>query len=110
MLEFVDRRPTDVKHYHQLTAMVARADHRQSNLLRRLGDAAVVFDVRTWQTHVLPPAAAVVADLVDELSDDGPVTRARLESAVRTDLELDPHSAEMRDLFRMFEDIGLLGK
>lgn len=90
--------------------MTDLAARRQTNLLRRLGDAAVVFDSRTWQTHVLPPAAAVVADLVDELSETGPVARDRLESAVRTDLELDPQSPEMRDLFRMFQDIGLLGK
>lgn len=79
-------------------------------VMRRLGDAAVVFDHRTWQTHLLPPATAVVADLVDELSETGRVTHERLASAVRVDLELDPHSPEMRDLLRMFQDIGLLGK
>ncbi|MGL1832474.1 hypothetical protein ACKVEX_02590 [Rhodocyclaceae bacterium SMB388] len=78
--------------------------------MRRLADAAVVFDPRTWQTHLLPPVAAVVADLIDELRETGPVTRPRLDSAIRVDLELDPQSPEMRDLFRMFEDIGLLGE
>lgn len=79
-------------------------------IVRRLGDAAVVFDARTWETHLLPPAAAVVADLIDELRETGAITRTRLESAVQIDLELDPQSPEMKDLFRMFEDIGLLGE
>ncbi len=78
--------------------------------VRRLGDAAVVFDGRTWQTHLLPPAAAVVADLIEELNEQGPFTQEQLESAVRVDLELDPGTPEMRDLFRMFKDIGLLGE
>lgn len=76
--------------------------------VRRLGDAAVIFDEATWQTHVLPPAGAVVVDLADELSDSGPVSVDRLSAALREELELDPEAPEIRELMRMLIEIGLL--
>lgn len=77
-------------------------------MLRRLGDAAVVFDARSWQTHLLPPSAAVVADLIDELRERGPLTRERLDAALRAELELDPEAPDIQELLRMFSKIGLL--
>ncbi len=76
--------------------------------VRRLGDAAVVFDPKNWQTHVLPPAAAVVADLIEDMRLSGPLTADRLNLAIRNDLELDPQSASIQELLRMFAEIGLL--
>lgn len=76
--------------------------------VRRLGDAAVIFDDATWQTHVLPPAGAVVVDLADELSASGPVSVERLSAALREELELDPDAPEMRELMRVLIEIGLL--
>lgn len=76
--------------------------------MRRLGDAAVVFDAVTWQTHLLPPAAAVVADLIDELAQDGPLSSERLSRALREELDLDSDTPEIRELLRMFSEIGML--
>jgi PqqD family protein of HPr-rel-A system len=77
-------------------------------LLRRLDDAAVVFDTRTWQTHVLPPAAAAIADLANELAETGPVPARRLATAIQDELHLDLATPEMRELLRMFVEIGIL--
>ncbi len=67
-----------------------------------------MFDPATWQTHVLPPVAAVVADLIAELSVDGPVSIARIRAALREELELDPDHPGIRELLRMLGEIGLL--
>ena len=77
-------------------------------LLRRLDDAAVVFDFRSWQTHLLPPAAAVIADVADELASSGSVTVERLSAALRDELELECDTPEMRELLRMLTEIGIL--
>jgi PqqD family protein of HPr-rel-A system len=77
-------------------------------VVRRLDDAAVVFDPRTWQTHLLPPAAAAVADLVAELAESGPVSAERISTAVRVELGVDPDAPEFRELLRMLAEIGML--
>lgn len=77
-------------------------------ILRRLGDAAVVFDSHTWETHLLPPAAAAVADLIDELAEEGPVTMARVATALRAELELESDTPQIEELLRMLNEIGML--
>lgn len=77
-------------------------------ILRRLSDAAVVFDTLSWQTHVLPPAAAVVADLIADLRDNGSPDREHICAAIAEDLELDPMSADIQQLLDMFVEIGLI--
>ena len=67
-------------------------------MLRRLGDASVVFDSRTWQTHLLPPATTVVVDVIEELREQGKLSDEALAAALRDDLELDPESPAMADL------------
>lgn len=76
--------------------------------LRRLGDAAVVFDPLTWQTHLLPPAAAVVVEVITELSPDRPMSIEAAGRAVQEDLELDPQAPEIRTLLQMLCEIGML--
>ena len=78
------------------------------SLLRRLGDASVVFDSRTWQTHLLPPATTVVVDVIEELREQGKLSDEALAAALRDDLELDPESPAMADLLRMLREIGTL--
>ena len=56
-------------------------------LVRFLGDAAVVFEASNWQTHILPPAAAVVVDIIVELRQAGPVSSASVAKAIREQLE-----------------------
>lgn len=77
-------------------------------LLRRLGDASVVFDSRNWQTHLLPPASTVVVDVIEELRDQGGLSDDALASALRHDLELDPDSPAIADLLHMLREIGIL--
>lgn len=76
--------------------------------LRRLDDASVVFDLRTWQTHLLPPATAVVVEVIEELRDQGRLSDAALAAALRDELELDPDSPAIADLLRMLREIGIL--
>lgn len=77
-------------------------------LLRRLGDASVVFDFRTWQTHLLPPATTVVVDVIEELREQGRLSEEALAAALRDDLELDPDAPAVADLLRMLREIGIL--
>lgn len=77
-------------------------------MLRRLGEAAVLFNPRTWQTHVLPPAAAVVAEVIVERSPERPLTMASAGAAIREELELDPQKPEIRALLQMLCEIGML--
>lgn len=77
-------------------------------MLRRLGEAAVVFDRRTWETHVLPPAATVIAEVVAEATAGGQVSPAQLRERLRDELEIDPEQGPIRELLRMFGEIGLL--
>ena len=76
--------------------------------MRRLGDASVVFDASTWQTHLLPPAATVVADVIGELVANGTFSGVAFRIALREDLELDPDSPEIMELLRMLGEIGIL--
>ncbi len=77
-------------------------------MLRRLGDASVVFDSRTWQTHLLPPATTVVVDVIQELREQGKLSDEALAAALRDDLELEPESPAIADLLRMLREIGIL--
>jgi len=78
------------------------------NMLRRLGDASVVFDSRSWETHLLPPATTVVVDVIEELREQGKLSQETLDTALRDDLELDPDSPAIADLLRMLREIGIL--
>jgi len=77
-------------------------------LLRRLGDVTVVFDPATWQTHVLPPDMAGLADSIAALSGDAPVSMASLAEYVHRELALDPETPEIRALLLRLAEIGVL--
>lgn len=79
-------------------------------LVRRLGEAAVVFDCRTWQTHVLPPATVEVVELIKELAADGPPSPARLHEVLHEELGLDSDTPQMQELLRMLVEIGILDR
>lgn len=76
-------------------------------VVRHLGEAAVVFDPFTWETHLLQPDLAFVASIVERMSADEPVTRERLrlalqaEAAGSADVDLEP-------LFSALERIRVL--
>lgn len=86
--------------------MTAGDDDRP--VLRRLGDAAVLFDPRTWQTLLLPPAAAVIVEVIVEHSSEGVPSLASAARAIRDELELDPQSPEIRVLLHTLGEIGML--
>ena len=77
-------------------------------LLRRLGEAAVVFDPQTWQTHVLPPATLALVDLIAELQSDGPLPADRLQASLHEELGLDSGTPQLQELLRMLGEIGML--
>ena len=83
----------------------------QSRLtLIRLGDATAVFDSETWESHLLPPSATVIADIITELSTDRPVTMASLRQVLRDEYELGPESSSISDFLGMLREIGMLGQ
>lgn len=76
--------------------------------MRRLDDAAVVFDPRSWQTHILPPAAVVIAEAMAEAVDAGRGDIATAAAAVCKELDVNPRSPDFVELLRMFGEIGIL--
>lgn len=74
--------------------------------MRRLGDAAVVFDSVTWQTHVLPPAACVVLDFVDDCGGPGTASEAAVVDAIRTSLGLEPESDALAGILQTLRELG----
>jgi PqqD family protein of HPr-rel-A system len=77
--------------------------------LRRIGDAAAVFDPRDWQTHVLTPAAFAVADLLLEHLDAGPLSSEAVAALLRDELQLDAGTPEIARLLDSFVEIGIVG-
>ncbi|MEO8411928.1 MAG: HPr-rel-A system PqqD family peptide chaperone [Propionivibrio sp.] len=71
----------------------------------------VIFDSESWESHLLPPSAAVIADIVTELSDDGAaVPISLLKQVLRDEYDLDPDAGSMNDFFGMLTEIGMLGE
>lgn len=79
-------------------------------ILRRLGDAMVIFDSESWESHLLPPSATIIADIIAELSDDAPVSSMVLKEVLRNDYELDPNSSAITDFLGMLREIGMLNE
>lgn len=73
-----------------------------------MGDAWVVFDPKSWETHVLPPVASVFAELIMELCERNSISDMAIRHAIRDELELDPDSPNVTELLRMLREIGLL--
>ncbi|PKO89803.1 MAG: hypothetical protein CVU16_11380 [Betaproteobacteria bacterium HGW-Betaproteobacteria-10] len=70
----------------------------------------VVFDSESWESHLLPPSATVIADIIAELSDGGPVSSMRLKQVLRDEYELDPDSSAIGDFLGMLNEIGMLSE
>ncbi|WP_407644529.1 HPr-rel-A system PqqD family peptide chaperone [Cognatazoarcus halotolerans] len=78
--------------------------------MRRLGDAAVVFDATTWQTHVLPPAACVVLDFVDECGGPGVASESRVEAGIRASLGLEQESDGLEGIMQTLRELGMFAR
>lgn len=79
-------------------------------ILRRLGDAMVIFDSESWESHLLPASATVIVDIIAELSDGAPVSSMVLKQVLRDDYELDPNSSAITDFLGMLQEIGMLNE
>ncbi|HAY25933.1 MAG TPA: HPr-rel-A system PqqD family peptide chaperone [Candidatus Accumulibacter phosphatis] len=79
-------------------------------LYRRLGEGAVAFDQRNWQTHILTPAAALIFEALSEIGNgDDPVPMSAALSLLRDELEVDTDTPEMRQVLRSLQEMGILG-
>lgn len=79
-------------------------------LFRRLGEGAVAFDQRNWQTHILTPAAAVIFEALSEIGDgEQPLPLNRALRFLRDELEVDTDTAEIRQVLRSLQEMGMLG-
>lgn len=77
-------------------------------VVRHLGEAAVVFDPLTWETHLLQPDLAFVAAIVEGLGADEPVTRVRLRLALEAEAA-GSAEVDLEPLFSALERIRVLG-
>ena len=76
-----------------------------------MGDAFVVFDVRSWQTHILPPQTAVIAEIALELEANGArVTARSLQLALQIELQADVDELDLQSLLRQLVEIGLVSE
>ncbi|HHW62867.1 MAG TPA: HPr-rel-A system PqqD family peptide chaperone [Rhodocyclaceae bacterium] len=76
-------------------------------VIRHLGDAAVVFDPLSWETHLLPPDLAFVAAIAERISVEGAVTRERLGAALEHELG-DIDDVDLGPLCLALERIGVI--
>ncbi len=76
---------------------------------RRLGDGGVVFDSKTWQTHILTPAAAIIFEALAEINEGEPVPQAQALDFLRDELDVDIDTPEMKEVLRSLEEMGILG-
>ncbi|KFB73080.1 MAG: hypothetical protein AW09_001689 [Candidatus Accumulibacter phosphatis] len=76
---------------------------------RRLGDGGAVFDSKSWQTHILTPAAAIIFEALAEICEDGPVPQAQAFELLRDELDVDIDTPEMKEVLRSLEEMGILG-
>ncbi|MEF8712950.1 MAG: HPr-rel-A system PqqD family peptide chaperone [Accumulibacter sp.] len=76
---------------------------------RRLGDGGVVFDSKSWQTHILTPAAAIIFEALAEINEGEPVPQAQALDFLRDELDVDIDTPEMKEVLRSLEEMGILG-
>jgi PqqD family protein of HPr-rel-A system len=74
---------------------------------RRVGEGGVLFDLHTWETHILNPAAAAVYEVLREEFGDTPAANADVLRLL-DELGLDPDAQHTRELLFMLERLGLV--
>jgi PqqD family protein of HPr-rel-A system len=77
---------------------------------RRLGDGAVLFNDRTWKTHILTPAATIIYEALDEIrpADGGPVPSAAALALLQQDLDIETDTPSTQQLLRMLRHLGVI--
>lgn len=74
---------------------------------RRIGGGGVLFDERTWKTHILNPAATAVYEALKAEFGNGPAANADA-TRLLDDMGFDPDAPHTRDLLSMLERLGLV--
>ena len=77
-------------------------------LYRRLGDGGVLFNERTWKTHILTPAAAIIYEALTEQSDGSPMPADQAITFLKGELEVDPTSPEIKQLLAMLRQLRVI--
>lgn len=80
----------------------------QPLLYRRLGDGAVLFNPRTWNTHILTPAAAIIYDALKEQSTGEAIPASDAIAFLTSELGVDTDSEEIRRLLGMLRHLGVI--
>lgn len=78
-------------------------------LYRRLGDGGVLFNRRSWKTHILTPAAAIIYEALSEQSKDNPIPSEQAITFLRGELDIDPTSPEIKQLLAMLRQLRVIG-
>lgn len=81
---------------------------KPSLLYRKLGDGGVLFNERTWNTHILTPAAAIIYEALVEQANDAPIPLEQAIRFLKAELDLDPSAPEIQKLLMMFRRLKLL--
>jgi len=77
---------------------------------RRLGEGGIIFDHRTWKTHILTPAAVVVYDALQEANANhgGALSNQDACALLEQDLDLDINTPASQQLLRMLKHLGII--
>ena len=75
---------------------------------RRIHDGGILFDERTWNTHVLNPAAAAIYEALLEHSQGKPVPSSETFELVLDELGLNPDTREIRELLPVLKRLGVV--
>lgn len=75
---------------------------------RRLGEGAAVFDPRTWQSHILTPAATIVVEALLERGEGASLPLSEARACLREELGVDPDSPDYAQMLAMLVDIGVV--
>lgn len=85
------------------------SNHPYPNLrFRRMGSGAILFNERSWSTHILNPAALIVFESLLEHSRGSALAARDARKILRHELDLDPDSAEIGNLLTTLERLGII--
>lgn len=75
---------------------------------RRLGDGGVLFNRRTWKTHILTPPAAIIYEALAEQSEGGAIPTQRAIEFLQRELSVDTDSNEIQQLLTMLQRLRVI--
>ena len=79
-------------------------------IYKRLGDGGVLFNERTWKTHILTPAAAIIYEALTEQSEGVPMPAEQAITFLKKELDVDPTSPEIKQLLAMLRQLRVIGR